>query len=127
MQSDGRRSEGRLRLNLEAQLIGLHSSQRVTLLDLSSRGSKVRIQEPPKVGERAFLRWPGHEVFGLIVWARNGFCGMTFDRPMPIENLVALRDQILQPKDHQAMSARHEAEQWARGFSPLEETPKRRL
>ncbi len=88
----GRRLESRLRARLPARLITREGTFHVLLHDLSQHGACVtKPGLAPQHGD-AVLQWPGCETFGRIVHSRPGSCGMRFDRPIPIERVIATRE-----------------------------------
>ena len=86
-----RREHARLRLGIEAELVGLNGRQAVVLQDLSATGAKVQLRNPARI-DRGILSWFHFEVFGEVVWQRNGWCGMAFDRPLSDGCLFETRD-----------------------------------
>ncbi len=85
-----RRQNPRLMLGIEAEFISLEGREPVTLQDLSATGAKIQVQRgrPTRTG---ILRWMDVEVLGEIVWRRDDWCGVVFDRPISNACLVRTR------------------------------------
>lgn len=62
----GKRSHGRLRVQLHAKLSTLGTTHAVILQDISLRGAKLSLENPPKRGTDAVLKWYEYEAFGTI-------------------------------------------------------------
>lgn len=81
MDCNHRRHSPRLNLGIDAELIGLNGRQTVTLQDLSATGAKLQLNQPDVISQ-GFLRWMSLEAFGDVVWQKEDWCGMAFDRPI---------------------------------------------
>lgn len=113
----GRRSEPRAPVLLGGTTEVLSGHQRVTLLEVSQNGARIRGVVIPEVGKEVVLRCGGFDTFGTVTWADYRECGIQFDEPISLRDLVTLRDQSAAmqrsgrtPDDHQA------AEDWANGL-----------
>ena len=113
--STGRRSSPRARISLPAQLETVSARHAVQLTSLSCTGAGAAVNDPLKVGMDVVVKCGPIDAFGVIVWARDGNCGIEFDEPLTSEVVLAARMQ----SDHQAKFARAEimadAQAWARG------------
>lgn len=89
----GRRGRSRLRVRLAARLETLSATTSVVLHDISLTGAKISAPASLRTGQDCVLLWDGHEAFGRLVWARAGFCGIAFDRPIAPQVLIATRDR----------------------------------
>ena len=87
----GRRSEPRACLVLPASAEALSGHLKATLLDVSRTGASLEGPRLPEVGKDIILRCGGIDTFGTIAWADSGRCGIQFDEPISIKDLVALR------------------------------------
>lgn len=63
------------------------------LVDISQAGARLRVEDAPRVGSTAILRWAGHEVGCTVVWVEGADCGVSFARPVAAE-VVAQTSQI---------------------------------
>lgn len=79
----GRREQSRLRVRLSCRLITRAGDNALALVDLSQTGARVQTGAiAPPYGD-AVLQWSGMEAFAAVVWARGGFCGLSFFDPIP--------------------------------------------
>ena len=78
-----RRSSVRWRVNCPVQL-QLARGQRIgCLCDLSERGARVQMDNPPKPGTTATLEWMCFDEKCTVIWATETLCGLMFDRDIP--------------------------------------------
>ena len=87
----GRRAEGRACLLLPASAEALSGHLRVNLLDVSRAGARLQGSRLPAVGKDVILRCAGIDTFGSVAWVSDDECGMHFDEPITLEELVRLR------------------------------------
>ena len=87
----GRRSERRAYLLLPASAEALSGHRSVKLLDVSRSGARLEGRDLPVVGKDVILRCGGVDTFGTIAWAADEQCGMQFDEPIGVQELVELR------------------------------------
>jgi hypothetical protein len=113
----GRRSEPRAPLFLAGYTEALSGHCPVTLLEVSQNGARLQGSGLPEVGKEVVLRSGDFDTFGTITWTESRVCGMQFDEPISLRELVNLRDKATAaqrsrraPNDHQA------AEEWANGL-----------
>lgn len=76
-----RREHPRLRLGIEAILIGLGGNQAVVLQDLSRTGAKLLLDCAQPISQ-GVLQWMEFEAFGDITWRKGRWCGMIFEGPL---------------------------------------------
>jgi hypothetical protein len=108
-----RRGKARLRLGIPAQLLSLHGRSRVTLLDLSETGARLRYDGEP-VGD-VVIEWLGYEAFGKVVRRSGRELGVRFDEPIAERWVLDTRERlpaIARGEDHLTRFAR----EWARGL-----------
>ncbi|MBB3861426.1 hypothetical protein GGQ88_002710 [Novosphingobium hassiacum] len=112
----GRRSNARVRLHIPARLILLSGVQHCILEDLSVTGAAIIPQETlPPVGTSGILQCNGVEAFGNIQWSRYGRCGIMFDEPLPLANVIALRHVADAYEDNERERFRDSARAWVQG------------
>jgi len=107
-----RRGKARLRLGIPAQLLSLHGRRRVTLLDLSESGARLRYDGEPV--SDVILEWLGYEAFGKVVRRAGDELGVRFDEPIGSAWVLETRERlpaIAQGEDQVTRFAR----EWARG------------
>lgn len=109
-----RRAEPRVKLAIEAVLMGMEGRQRVTLLDLSRSGARVAFEEPP--AEKAgFLTWMEFETFGDVVWREGLYVGLKFDRPISQECLELTRERVGDGDAYRHEELLKQAKEWVEG------------
>ena len=87
----GRRKDARLRLQLDARLDTVVSSQSVRLNDISRTGASVTSDLPLKRGADVFLHWRDIHAFGRVVRLDGNTCGVQFDEPLSDEEVLQAR------------------------------------
>lgn len=113
-----RRGKARLRLGIPAQLLSLHGRSRVTLLDLSESGARVRYDGEPV--KDVVLEWLGFEAFGKVVRRDGRELGVRFDDPIGHDCVLDTRERlpaIARGEDQLTRFAR----EWARGLDAAED------
>lgn len=85
-----RRHHARLRLGIEAGILGFDGPQRVILYDLSETGAKILLQQAWPIS-KGILAWLDYEAFGDIAWRKGRWCGMRFDKPISEQWLIRTR------------------------------------
>ena len=78
-----RRGSPRTQVSCAARLRTSFGAREGTLSDLSISGARFHSFDLPKEGSTALLEWETHDAMCRVVWARNGVCGLLFDRPIP--------------------------------------------
>jgi hypothetical protein len=107
-----RRGKARLRLGIPAQLLSLHGRSRVTLLDLSETGARIRYSGEPV--RDVVVEWLGYEAFGKVVRRSGGDLGVRFDDPIAERWVLETRERLpamARGEDHVTRFAR----EWAHG------------
>lgn len=78
----GRRAYPRELIYLEAQLIAGQGSQPAMLHDLSVKGAKLSLAQPPRSGTEVMVRWACFAAVGRVAWVEGGTCGLEFERQL---------------------------------------------
>jgi hypothetical protein len=114
----GRRSEPRAYVVLPALTQALSGHRSVKLLDVSQTGARIEADDLPPVGRDIVLKCAGIDTIGKVTWAASGRCGVHFYEPIPIRELVAIRD-LAQSFEGSDMTAeeREAAADWANGLA----------
>ena len=87
----GRRVEPRAPVHLPVSIETLDGRKRVGLLEVSRNGARLEGESLPAPGKDVVLMCGEIEAFGQIVWIAGQRCGMQFDQPIAVPELVALR------------------------------------
>lgn len=87
----GRRAAPRARIGLRASTETLNGRGQAILLDISSAGAQLAGQGLPGVGKDVLLTCTKIEIFGTVLWADSGRCGVRFDEPLPGKTVALLR------------------------------------
>lgn len=109
-----RRSEPRVKLAIDAVLMGMDGRQEITLLDLSLAGAKVAFNEPPKENA-GFISWMEFETFGDVVWREGLYVGFKFDRPIPQQWLMLTRERVGDGDTYRHEQLLKQAKEWVEG------------
>ena len=78
-----RRSSLRRRVNCPAQLQTARGQRIGCLCDLSERGARLEMDDPPKPGTTGTLEWMCFDAACTVIWATESMCGLMFDRDIP--------------------------------------------
>jgi hypothetical protein len=82
-----RRAAKRARIKLPASIRTITGQREVSLLDLSGTGAMLEGKDLPEMGHDVVLKSGNLDVLGVVVWCRNGRCGVTFDQPIAEEEV----------------------------------------
>jgi hypothetical protein len=95
----GRRAELRASIRLPVSIETLDGVKRISLLEASLSGARLEGAGLPPVGKDVVLLCGDVEAFGTIVWTAGERCGLHFDEPIRIPELVALRRAAVETAD----------------------------
>jgi hypothetical protein len=95
----GRRAELRASIRLPVSIETLDGVKRISLLEASLSGARLEGAGLPPVGKDVVLLCGDVEAFGTIVWTAGERCGLYFDEPIRIPELVALRRAAVETAD----------------------------
>ena len=87
----GRRSDVRARVLLAAAAEAISGHLHVTLMEVSLTGARLMGSRLPGPGKDVMFKCAGLDLFGTVVWAEGRQCGLQFDEPISLQELVALR------------------------------------
>ena len=76
---------------LPATVDALRGRQQISLLDISRTGACLEGEGLPEVGKDVILKCGAVDAFGSVIWALSGRCGVEFDEPISVKELMALR------------------------------------
>src|SRR6187399_1945787 len=95
-----RRTATRSRVSCPVQL-QLPSGRRAgCMLDLSERGARVQMDNPPGAGASVVLEWMCYDAICEVAWSSGDMCGLMFEKPIaPTRVLEAqqLREEFSGP------------------------------
>ncbi|MCW3796521.1 hypothetical protein OMW55_01680 [Sphingomonas sp. BN140010] len=89
----GRRAGSRATILLAASVMGKGIGHRVAVMDLSATGAKLRDADAPQAGTELWIRIANVERLSTVQWARGGFMGVLFDKPLIPRELYELHRQ----------------------------------
>lgn len=82
-----RRTVPRLATACPARLLTAAGTRSALITDLSAMGARLQVDPLPLKGCTALLQWDGHERICMVMWAKDGECGLRFDRPLLVDDL----------------------------------------
>ena len=92
-----RRGAARSRIDCPVRLHLMVGVRAGSLWDLSETGARIQLDQPPKVGAEALLKWQTYEAFCRVVWVTDDMCGIAFDRPLS----SAMLDESLRQEEEE--------------------------
>lgn len=115
----GRRGAPRLRLSIPAKVISLYGTTRCILLDLSTSGAQLGLEEPLQVEETVFLHIAGYELFCEVVrlayGPNGGVNGLVFDPPLQNQDVLNMRAYAESYQAEELRGLRSEVKDWVAG------------
>jgi hypothetical protein len=85
-----RRIAERATVDFPAQLKTPGGTRNLRLVDVSETGARLQASDTPKPGMAALIQIGPREMFCRVAWSRDGHCGISFDKPLPRELIVAI-------------------------------------
>ena len=76
-----------------AVLSTIASDRRVGLINVSSQGVRLTAPDLPQEGEDVIFQAESIQLFGRVVWARGGQCGVAFAAPMSPDQVARLQSE----------------------------------
>ncbi|KRA81483.1 hypothetical protein ASD76_13140 [Altererythrobacter sp. Root672] len=95
-------------------LVTPEGEQRITLLNLSQGGARVRLPGNGRI-TGGILKWMDNEALGIGVWQAGSEMGLRFEDPIDWDWVVATR-HWQPPRRAKGDDSRAFAEDWARGY-----------
>ena len=87
-QATERRIATRSRVSCPVQL-QLPSGQRIgCMVDLSERGARVQVDNPPRAGASVVLEWLCYDAICKVAWANDESCGLMFEKPISMARVI---------------------------------------
>ena len=78
-QGGGRRTAARIEVPVLAVISSVTRDRQVAIVDVSRSGVRVTAESLPGEGEAVIFRMGKVEAFGIVVWALDDECGITFE------------------------------------------------
>ena len=75
-----RRTATRSRVNCPVEMQLPSGRRNGCMWDLSERGARVQMDNPPRVGASVLLEWMTYDVMCKVVWATEDMCGLMFEK-----------------------------------------------
>lgn len=50
------------------------------MVDLSERGARIQVDNPPRAGASVILEWMCYDAICKVVWATEDACGLIFEK-----------------------------------------------
>ena len=113
--SGSRRAQGRARLGIAARLVSFSGTSSCVLMDLSYTGACIRTEVNMRVGAMIVVESQPMELFGTVRWARGGFAGFEFDKPLSLEQAIAFRRHADAEAGREERERMAYARKWATG------------
>lgn len=89
-----RRTVRRWTVDCEAKLQLVGGAISGSLTDLSERGARMTASSLPVVGVSGMLSWGDQHHYCTVVWARDGACGVVFERHLPLSIVATFSTEI---------------------------------
>jgi hypothetical protein len=108
----GNRATARLTTGLNASLMLPGRTVRCEIENVSRRGCRLRLDEPPRIGLTALVRVERAEALGTVAWVRGARCGIHFAKPLSVEAVERIRWMAEHVEDDQISKLKTEAAAW---------------
>lgn len=89
-----RRHAERARVDCDARIDCKGRTFAARLVDLSQGGARLELRDSPAAGTSALLSWNDHAHYCVIVWSREGTCGLSFVGEIPAELVIETARQF---------------------------------
>jgi hypothetical protein len=113
----GRRIAARARVALPATIETVRGTERAVLRNISETGLMLEVAHLPAMGADAVVRSGSLDCFGVVVWARFRWCGVAFEEPIPIDEVLRIRQVSDQSTGAAQRDLQDAALRWAQGGS----------
>lgn len=75
-----RRTATRSRVNCPVQMKLPSGERSGCMWDLSERGARVQMDNPPRVGASVLLEWMTYDAICKVIWSTDDMCGLMFEK-----------------------------------------------
>lgn len=97
----------RRKVVLKAMLQSMTGTQQVAVRNLSTTGAMIEGTTVPPVGREVILKAGKLDCFCRVVWVEGNRCGLHFDEPIPMADVLALHSvtaEAVQQAEAEAMA-----------------------
>ena len=110
-----RRGKARLRAGIAAELVSVNGRQKVSLVDLSQTGARLRVHDSEPLG-RGVLKWMDFEAFGSVVRREGKDIGLQFEYPIDLAWVLDTKEWLsVRPRGKDEV--REFARDWVHGHA----------
>jgi hypothetical protein len=113
----GRRIAARARVALRATIETVRGTENAVLRNISETGLMLEVANLPANGADAIVRSGALDCFGTVVWARMRWCGVAFEEPIPLNEVLRIRELSEQSTGAAQRELQDAALRWAQGGS----------
>lgn len=96
----GNRALARLVTGVDATLVLPDRSSRCLLDNLSRKGCRLQLAEPPRKGATVIIRVERIDAIGTVAWTRGERCGIAFAKELTVQALERVRWMVENQQDH---------------------------
>jgi hypothetical protein len=108
----GNRAIARLATGLDASLVLPDRSVRCLIENVSRKGCRLQLDEPPRIGMTVLVKIDRSEALGTIMWVRGLKCGVSFASPLSLQALERIRWIVEHAQDHEKAKLRSATAMW---------------
>jgi PilZ domain len=108
----GNRGMARLRAGLQAGLVTPDRTARCIVEDVSRKGCRLLLPEPPRVGATTLVRIAEFEILGTIAWVKGQTCGVTFARALEVDAVERFRWIVEHAREHEIATLENASDVW---------------
>lgn len=108
----GNRASARLATAMEAGLILPDRRVSCLLENISRKGCRLYLAQPPRVGTTVIVKVDRVDALGDITWVRGARCGVAFESPISPEALERIRWAVDHSQDHEKSKLTAAAAVW---------------
>lgn len=110
-----RRWNGRAALAIPAKLSLPDGDVRCVLDDLSLGGARLTVEQVPKCGSLAFLKFEDYMIFASVLWVQGKQCGLLFEERLAKSDLLHMLADARRVAEYEDSRTRDQAQAWVTG------------
>jgi hypothetical protein len=108
----GNRATARLMTGLDATVLFPGRTAKVQLENISRKGCRLHLAEPPRLGVTAVVKVDRTEALGTVAWVRGLRCGVRFDSMLSLQEVERIRWIVDHAQDHEKTKLSSAAAVW---------------